>query len=803
MKAKTISKKSLFLVLSLIVLTACICFSASAADCEHLNLSANNWSVVRDATCMMSGLKQQRCPDCLELVNQEIPLDPNAHIKGPWETSKVHTCTQTGIDVRKCTECSEILEKRIVPAHDYSRLYGNDATCMTEGYEVLMCTTCYDMITKTIPIDPDAHQFSEWVITKEATCVVESGERKRFCLHYDKNGVQCTAVEKEAYTDAENHTNIVWHPENTVNPTCYKEGYIPGTCLDCDEEVREVVERHTQSTYKVLSNVPATCVKVGSELRYCDGCGYEYTVELPIDESNHEMSDWIIRKQASCTAGERYKRCIYHSEVEITSEIPANGQHNYGVWTVEIEPDCSKTGLKQKVCADCNDKVTMEIPTKHNFQIWETVTEMNCDETSLQIGSKHAKCKDCNFEKYFTVPANHSFGSWVYTVKADCKTGKAGVKTRTCSVCGKQEQESYTVEHDFTDWFVTSKPSCATDNGSGRDGEYARYCKVCKTRETKVIPATHEFVDWEIIEYPRCYSDGRTESGEKVGYCKFCGKEKIEAVETEHVFGDWSVTKTNSCSSDGVKERKCLVCSFTETEFINAAHKFGDWYAEGGFTCENKTGLLTRQCADCNATEQKSISLNHPNLKVSVVKASCATSGYTTSYCPDCGYTAQTDIVPAKGHTLSSAWKTQNAATCESKGSRYKERLECDYLEFEYIELKAHTLIELEPGVAPTCTQEGKTAKSYCAVCKKVFESQSIAPLGHKFEEGSEICKVCKAYFGSKDCACSCHSTSGMEKIIFSIINKIYQLFGINQKCACGDLHYEEVGIIGQLFGRG
>lgn len=808
MKAKITANKIFLMMLAVLMIFSVMSISAFATEntCPHVDsLGDEGWEVIKEPTCSSSGEQRKWCSDCVEYAYKAIANTPGEnHVPGLWTETVQHTCTTEGVKELRCTKCLELIKSEIVPAHDYIELYGQKADCMQDGYSVIMCTTCYDLQTLTYPKDTTAHSYGEWQITKEATCVVESGERTRYCLNHAEDGTACTASETESYTDAENHVNVEWYEDETVKATCTEDGYTPGKCLDCNEDLRDIRPKHSDSYYDVLSTVPSTCHTHGSEYRRCV-CGYEYEVELEFDKDNHVYTDWRIGKEPGCQPGERYKVCIYEYEVRVTEAIPATGEHKYGNWVVTEESTCSFTGTREKTCAICNDKVTEEMPVKHDLAEWSTVIPMCCDEEALQQGSKYAECAKCTYSTYFIIPAVHSFSDWRIAERADCKNDKAGKLIRTCSGCGKEETKAYYAEHDFTDWVATDKPTCE----GGKTGMYTRKCKSCGKLEQKGIPATHEYTDVAIITYPVCYKDGSVKSGEKTVACKFCGEEKTEIISGGHVYSEWKITLSNTCTEEGSKERKCYSCGYVEQATIPAGHTYGNWYNPNGATCNvnaTESAKLTRKCTKCDVTETTAdpVKLEHPNLKTVVSEATCSSSGYTKDICPDCGYEKlYDDITPALGHELANDWTVRVQATCSTPGSRYKACSRCDYLEFQYVERTLHTLLEIEAGVEATCTTPGTTGRSYCGVCFENFESQVIPALGHTYPEGSEVCSRCYAYKESPDCGCACHSTAGMERIFFNIIVKLYQFFGINQDCSCGVLHYDEPGFLAKLFGRG
>lgn len=822
MKAKITAKKVLSVMLAVLMIFSVVSISASAvveyANCPH-DLGDLGWVTIQEPTCRSSGIMEKWCVDCKDFVHKTIPQDMDKHVPGLWTVITPHTCSQNGYEVIYCVNgCTEqvngisqkiILDKRVIPAHSFKVLYSEDPTCMKGGYTFSMCTDCYEMKTENYDkLEEGGHKLSEWQVVKEGTCTSDA-VLERYCLNYDATGVtRCGYYETTTEPKPDNHVNVTWseNPDEIVEPTCEAEGYKPGVCNDCGAELRKPLPKHSYSEYEVVSRIESTCSTHGVEHRRCKGkivdgvyvpCGLEYDVELELEPENHVYTKWEISKQPGCLPGERVKRCKYHYDVEIKEALPATGEHKYGEWVTVEEATCSLTGIREKTCTVCNGtvdggKITENTPVKHDFASWKTVTKMNCNEDFLQNGEEIAYCDKCAYSKTFVIPAAHSFSDWTVAVKANCRNDQAGTMKRVCSGCGKTETKEYYAEHDFTVWAVSDMPIC----GGDKLGKYARMCKICDKVEEKIIPAEHEYEIVEVISYPTS-----EKAGLRIEKCKFCEKEVEADFACEHIVKSWEVSPAEAGSNHSeIRKGTCVACGAEVTESV---HEYGPWE---GFKCGEISGEITRSCTVCGESETKAMDSSHPNaVSVSFVPA-CMSTGYTlVQSCPDCGVENKVcDIVPALGHDFDDSWTTRVEPSCSSSGSRYKACSRCDYLQFEFIDKAAHTLIQLEAGVDPTCLLSGKTPVTYCGVCRAHFPAEDIPALGHTYAEGGEVCLRCYAYAGSAlNCDCACHSTTGMENIFFKIIVKIYQMFGINQQCKCGELHYDEPGFFAKLFGKG
>ena len=198
------------------------------------------------------------------------------HDWSDWETITPATCIAYGTKTRTCSICNDV-QTVDTDAYDYSNHVGPTATrgaqaptCTTNGKEAdTYCTACNQTITEgaVISAGADYHNWSDWTITTEATCIAE-GEETRTCS-------TCSSVDSRAIAiNSNNHVNTVVRDQ--ASATCKSAGYTGDTyCTDCQTKLStgETIpqKEHSYGEYTVVTE--ATCTAEGKKTRTCAGCG--------------------------------------------------------------------------------------------------------------------------------------------------------------------------------------------------------------------------------------------------------------------------------------------------------------------------------------------------------------------------------------------------------------------------------------------------------------------------------------------------------------------------------------------------
>lgn len=192
-------------------------------------------------------------------------------------------------------------------------------------------------------------------------------------------------------------------------------------------------------------------------------------------------------------------------------------------------------------------------------------------------------------------------------------------------------------------------------------------------------------------------------------------------------------------------------------------------------TCEKSgftEGIYCNACGKTLKPQYVIPALGHTAVTDPAVPATCVNTGLTEgSHCSVCGkvFVAQT-VVPKRGHNYN---VTVTAPTCTANGYTTHVCSRCgDTYVDSFTNALGHKAV-IDPAVAPTYTQTGKTEGSHCSVCGKVLVAQTIIPklISTRLSDLSSI-----DYFAFSDMAYK-NATAGksIAEYLASKWNNIYE----------------------------
>jgi ribosomal protein L32 len=200
-------------------------------------------------------------------------------------------------------------------------------------------------------------------------------------------------------------------------------------------------------------------------------------------------------------------------------------QHSYGDWIIMNEPSCTVPGLRQRVCSNCGDVDTEEIPAKGHT--WNTDYTVDQAPTCAEEGSESIHCADCDAVKENSARSipktEHEYGSWEVTKEATCT--EKGSRKKVCGNCGDIITEEIPAKgHTWnTDYTVDQAATCAEE---GSESIHCTDCDAVKEDSARSIPKTkHEHGSWEVTKESTC-----TEEGSRERVCKNCGSKDIQVI---------------------------------------------------------------------------------------------------------------------------------------------------------------------------------------------------------------------------------------------------------------------------------
>ena len=648
---------------------------------------AHAWSEkITKATCTENGKKVKTCSDCGEEQTEIIVAE--GHKLSDYQTVKEATCTSQGKITATCSECdytvSETTEK--LPHDKKTSIKATSATCTKSGKTAgKKCSMCGKVTVEQETIPALGHDMGDYKVTKEPTC---------------------TAMGKKV-----------------------------ATCTRCDEEVSESIEKIAHDKKTDIKATKATCTKSGKTAgKKCSMCGKVTVEQESIPALGHDMGDYKVTKEPTCTAmGKKVAACTRCDE-EVSESIEKIA-HDEKTDIKDAKATCTKEGKTAgKKCSMCG-KVTVEqesIPALgHDMGDYKVTKEPTC----TAMGKKVAACTRCDEEVSESIEKiAHDEKTDIKATKATCtKAGKTAGKK--CSMCGKVTVEQETIPalgHDMGDYEVTKEPTCTAM------GKKVATCARCDEEVSESIEkiAHDEKTDIKATK-ATCTKAGKT-AGKK---CSMCGKVTVEQETIPalgHDMGDYEVTKEPTCTAMGKKVATCARCDEEVSESIEKiAHDEKTDIKDAKATCTKEGKTAGKKCSMCGkvTVEQESIpALGHDMGDYKVTKEpTCTAQGEKESVCSRCDE-KQTMTIAKLGHSYSE-YEVTKEPTCTAMGEKTAYCSRCEQTVKEDIARVPHKEITIN-ATEPTCTKNGRTQGTVCEVCGRVLKEQlTVDKLGHSIKE--------------------------------------------------------------------
>ena len=311
----------------------------------HLTVGGHNYTLTNktEATCITRSEEIYECDYCGDSYTKEVGDFADHNWSDNYTIDKKPTCIEEGLESIHCTVCNQINEgtQRYVAKidHEYSDwVVTKPATCTEDGIREQVCSGCGDKITEAI--EAKGHIWrAGFIVDKEATCE-ESGIKSIHCAACD--------IVKEGSEKEIPATGHQWEEEYTVDKTssCTEEGSESIHCAVCEaikEDSARAIAKVPHPYGEWSTAKEPTCSAVGIKERICMVCGDKETEEIPIDPDSHKYGDWFVSKEASCTeSGVETRVCSYDAMHIEEREIASLG-HNY------INGVCSRCGEKKVI----------------------------------------------------------------------------------------------------------------------------------------------------------------------------------------------------------------------------------------------------------------------------------------------------------------------------------------------------------------------------------------------------------------------------------------------------------------------
>ena len=257
---------------------------------------SNEWTIDKEATCTEKGSKSHHCTRC-EVKSDETEIPTIEHSESDWIIDKEATCTEDGSKHTECTVCHTMIKTENISALGHT---GGTATCTEQA----TCERCNEKYGNTL-----GHNYGDLISKIEPTCSATGTEAHYKCsvcnkvFKDDEHKTETTldeltiAINPNAHNfgewikneGADTHTRVCsFNSEHTETESCH------GGTATCTEQAicERCGNKYGESLGHAIVHHEAkapTCTEIGWEAYdTCSRCDYTTYVEIPAGHNFNE-----------------------------------------------------------------------------------------------------------------------------------------------------------------------------------------------------------------------------------------------------------------------------------------------------------------------------------------------------------------------------------------------------------------------------------------------------------------------------------------------------------------------------------
>lgn len=280
---------------------------------------------------------------------------------------------------------------------------------------------------------------------------------------------------------------------------------------------------------------------------------------------------------------------------------------------------------------------------KHSSEVYSIAISDDHEHVYSSTSTKHSatehisECTLCHETAYLA----HDWNSGTVTNAPTCT--EKGEKLYKCTSCSEEKTEELAPEHKMAT--IDGKDATCTEGGYTAES----YCSVCKTVFVPSEPIDakgHAESDW-INKGPVSCTDG-------VDVYKKCLRCN-EILQEDHIDGEGHEYETEiiepTCEESGYTSYTCIDCNDTYDDDKTDAlgHLESDWINRIEPSCTVGVDRY-KECLRCSAVlvEEQADPIGHV-FDAHVVEPTCTEQGYIRDVCVECGYSYESETIPATG----------------------------------------------------------------------------------------------------------------------------------------------------------